>query len=81
MFAQFNELVYTYTQLSNSVEKPMITARRIDYRSVEISDGNITILCKGETFHQSHCTVENLIQYFDYFVELAQQGHEAIAII
>ena len=59
----------------------MVTARRIDYRSVEISDGNITILCKGETFHQSHCTVENLIQYFDYFVELAESGHEAIAII
>ena len=59
----------------------MVTARRIDYRSVEMTNGNITILCKGETFHQAHCTVENLIQYFDYFVELAQQGHEAIAII
>ena len=63
------------------LNQSMITARRIDYRSVEMSNGTVTILCKGETFHRSHCTPENLIEYFDYFVELAESGHEAIAII
>lgn len=59
----------------------MVTARRIDYRTVEMSDGNITLMCKGETFNQSHCTVDNLIQYFEYFIELAQAGNEAISFV
>lgn len=59
----------------------MVTARRIDYRTVEMSDGNITLMCKGETFNQSNYSPEYLVKYFDYFVELAQAGDEAISFI